>query len=280
MTDAPTPHHPLLQFALRQMVVKTNICSRQKMEHGYMMQSRTVPDYNLIFVTRGKVVWVIEGVDHPLETGGLVIVPPAVEHHAYSTTQKVTLESVHIEVTLPGGQDLFLLVTPPRQQVVIGGSRLDTYLRGALAEYDRPVADQTRQYLPYWSPLIVQELLYDNAARGLLTYQNQDPLVLGVLEELNRRLTQPTTLEELADLAGFTAQHLNRVFRKALGMTPLQYLYRMRMEQAARLLRDDRQTIRAIAQAVGFDDPYYFSRMFRQHFKQSPAQYRAALKQL
>lgn len=280
MPTSPTPLHPLLQFALRHMLVKTNICSRQKVEQGYLLPPRTVPDYNLIFVTRGKVVWVIDGAEHPLEPGGLVIVPPEVNHHAYSDTRKVTLESIHVEVTLPGGQDLFTVVTPPRQQVVVAGSRLDGYLRSALAEYERPAAAQTSEFLPYWSPLVIHELLHDNAARGLLTFQTQDPLVLGVLEELNRRLQQPTTLEELADKAGFTEQHLNRVFRRALGMTPLQYLFRMRMEHAAGLLRDDRQTIRAIAAAVGFDDPYYFSRMFRQHFKQSPAQFRSAQREV
>ncbi|MGH7145377.1 MAG: helix-turn-helix domain-containing protein [Planctomycetota bacterium] len=266
---------PLVQFALRHMIVKTNVCSRQKMEHGYLLQNRTVPDWNLIFVTRGQVVWVIAGVEQDLAPGDLVLVPPAVEHHAFSRTQRVTLESLHVEVTLPGGRDLFELIVPPRRQTVPARSRLDRYLRGALAEYDRPQPEVTRAVLPFWSPLILHELLRDNDRRGLLTCRDEDPLILGMLEELNRRIEQPTTLDELAAKAGFSAQHLNRVFRRRLGLTPLQYLLRMRLEQAAVLLRDNRRTVRGVAEAVGFDDPYYFSRMFRQQFGRSPAQYRA-----
>lgn len=274
---AAAVHLPLLQFALQHMQVKTNVCTRQKMEHGYLMQHRTVPDYNLIFVTRGHVVWVIDGIEHHLENGDLVIVPPAIDHHAYSLTRKVTLESIHVEVTLPGGQDLFAVLMPPRRQAVLPGSRLDQYLRAALAEYERGEGPELRQVLQYWSPLVIHSLLQDNADRGLLACRNSNPLILGVLEELNRRLSHPVSLEELAAKAGYTAQHLNRVFRRELGVTPLQYLHRMRMEQAAGLLRDNRQTVRGIARQVGFDDPYYFSRMFRQHFGRSPAQYRTQL---
>jgi AraC-like DNA-binding protein len=85
------------------------------------------------------------------------------------------------------------------------------------------------------------------------------------------------TLSELAKRAGFSAQHLNRVFREILGVTPLQYLARTRMERAATLLRNDDLTVGAVGKRVGFDDPYYFSRVFSQHFKKSPAQYRAGL---
>ena len=89
--------------------------------------------------------------------------------------------------------------------------------------------------------------------------------------------SEPTTLDWLSERSGFTPQHLNRVFRGLLGVTPLQYLNRMRMERAASLLADGRLTIKAIAREVSFDDPYYFSRQFKQHFGRSPAQYRDAL---
>ena len=129
--------------------------------------------------------------------------------------------------------------------------------------------------LPHWSQLIARELFRHDAKLGLLHYRPADPLVAGVLEEIERRVAQPLTLDDLAKRSGFSAQHLNRVFQRVLGITPLKYLARVRMERAAELLRDGRLSIAAIAQAVGFEDPYYFSRQFSQHFKTSPSQYRA-----
>jgi len=77
-------------------------------------------------------------------------------------------------------------------------------------------------------------------------------------------------------VAGYTPQHLNRTFTRALGVTPLRQLTRLAEEHAASLLAEGTLTVKAVAAAVGIDDPYYFSRVFRQHFGRSPAQYRTA----
>jgi AraC-like DNA-binding protein len=277
MTQIPISTAPeaFVNYVLRHMAVKTHVCTLQVHEHGYVLPRRTVPDYNLIHVTRGKVVWVVDGVDHPLTPGSLVIVPPGVWHHADRSTQRITLQSVHVTATLPGGQDVFELLTPPRLQQVPFNTPLDKYLRGASFECFRPV-EVARLMLPGWGQLITIELFRHDARTGQLKYRIADPLVAAMLEDLDKRLDQPVTLEELATRSGFSAQHLNRVFRKSLGVTPLQYLMRTRMERAALLLREDSMTVRAIGQQLGFDDPYYFSRVFSQHFGQSPAQFRAA----
>jgi two-component system response regulator YesN len=97
-----------------------------------------------------------------------------------------------------------------------------------------------------------------------------------MLETLPRHIGRSTSLNELAKESGYTAQHLNRLFCRALGVTPLQYLGRLRMERAASLLSDGRWTVAGVARQVGFEDPYYFSRMFKRHFGRGPLSYREA----
>lgn len=273
---AKSPPGSLVDFVVRHAQVRTNMCTQQRFETGYRLAPRTVPDYNLIFVTRGQVVWVIEGEPYPLRDGDLVVVPPGVPHHGYSQTPRITLESFHVEASLPSGQDVLAILIPPRFQHVEPNSYLDRYLRTAQAEFDRPDHAQASLMLQSWGRLILLELLRDNALRGRLRYQPIDPLVMDLLEGLRHKLGQPVSLEDLARWSGFSPQHLNRLFQKHIGVTPLQYLTRLRMEQAAQRLLSGQATVRAIAQEVGYDDPYYFSRLFRRHFGRSPAQYRQA----
>jgi len=272
--SAHRPSPALVDFVLRQMNIADHVCSCQRHETGYRLEPRTVPDYNLIFVTRGTAVWVIDGVEHHLPPGRLLIVPPGVLHHAFSRTKRITLVSMHVTATLPGGRDAFDVLVPPRVRQVERRTALDRYLRGTLDDFVG-AAPRNPHVMAGWSQLVVHELIADGAAKGLLTCRDLDPLVAELLDELTRRIDRPTTLDDLAAFAGYSGQHLNRVFNRSLGITPLRYLMRMRMDRAGRLLVEGKLTVKAVAAAVGFDDPYYFSRVFKQQVGLSPSDYLA-----
>ena len=265
---------PLVDFILHHAEVRVNVCSLQTPRRGYELERRTVPDYNLIFVREGRPVWVLRDDEVELSPGALLIVPPGVPHHGFSRTQRVGLLSLHVEPTLAGGQDVFQLAHPPMTQHVPPGTRLERYLHGAWDEFGRAHPDHTLVFLSSWGRLVTLEMLRHDDAMGLLDHSVEDPLIVEMLRELDRRITEPTSLSDLAGWSGFSAQHLNRVFRQALGVTPLQHLARLRIDKAAGLLREGRLTVQAIAEQCGFNDPYYFSRAFKQHVGQSPADYR------
>jgi AraC-like DNA-binding protein len=132
----------------------------------------------------------------------------------------------------------------------------------------------TRLLMPTWARLITLELLRYDAECCLLHSRPIDQLVIAVLAELGTRLDVATNLEQLAARTGFSPQHINRVFRRTLGVTPLRYLTRVRMERAAALLIHSELTVHAVARRVGYDDPYYFSRVFKQCYGCSPSKYR------
>jgi AraC-like DNA-binding protein len=273
---------PLLGFVLANAQVTTNVCSRQRGELGYRLLRRTVPDYNLLYAREGSFVWVIAGVEQPLVGGGLLIVPPGVPHEAYSQSGRFDLLSLHVELRLPGGRDALDLLGVPRIRRVPAGGWLEGYLLGGLREFDRAEVEggsmeRTMRMLRHWASLVTWQLIQDDAEAGRLSPTKPlDPLAARVLDELGRRLDRPTQLEDLVRITGFSAQHLNRVLRQELGVTPLQYLTRMRLERAAEALREGRLTVRGIAQQVGYEDPYYFSRLFKQRYGRSPSQYREA----
>ncbi len=271
---AASPPSAMVDFVLRTMQVKTHVCTCQRHEHGYLLKPRRVRDYNLLFVTRGRPIWIIDSKRHEMQPQRLLVVRPGEPHRAICRTRRLTLLSLHVEAHLPGGGDVFDLLPPPRLQAVWPSSRLDRYLRGAIDEFSRPDPQRIGLMMRSWARLVVLELFADNAARRLLAHRQVDPLIAAVLEELTRHLDQPPALDDLAAWAGYSPQHLNRTFRRTLGVTPLQYLARMRMQAASRLLMEDRLSVAAIARKVGIDDPYYFSRLFKQHFGQSPTQYR------
>ena len=80
--------------------------------------------------------------------------------------------------------------------------------------------------------------------------------------------------EMLAGMAGLSVSQFERRFRSAFGSSPLQYLMRVRIEHAAQMLLETRQTVSQIAMACGFFDHAHFSRSFRRLLQISPSAYR------
>ncbi len=267
----------VVDFVLQNAKVRTNLCSRQVGNAGYHLVRRTVPDYNLIFNTRGRLVWVIEGVEYVMEPGEMVLVRPGVWHSGYSQTACMGLGSLHFEMTLAGGQDAMEILVLPTEMRFGNDARMKAYLGLFMKEFDRKSRGETEQAMPGWGELISRELVRKTAREGTLRQRALDGVVVLLLEEITRRIHVPTTLEELAKIAGFSAQHLNRIFNKALGVTPLRYLNRLRMDVAGRMLTETGLSVKAVGEQLTFDDPYYFSRMFKQHHGVSPAGFRGQL---
>lgn len=70
--------------------------------------------------------------------------------------------------------------------------------------------------------------------------------------------------------------YLHRAFKRRTGLTPVAYLLQARCRQAAHLLEHTDWGVRAVGEATGFADPFYFSRVFRRHHGVAPRAYRQA----
>ncbi|GAA0942940.1 hypothetical protein GCM10009554_35900 [Kribbella koreensis] len=81
-------------------------------------------------------------------------------------------------------------------------------------------------------------------------------------------------LDDLAAAVTLDAAYLGRIFRKSTGLSPLDYLARLRAERAAALLANTELPIARIGAEVGWPDPTYFARRFRALSGLTPTEYR------
>lgn len=93
--------------------------------------------------------------------------------------------------------------------------------------------------------------------------------------EIESRYTDPQlTVEALARAQGLHRSRFSRVFRNETGMSPKEYMQRLRLRKALMLLQDPDLTVSEIAHACGFADPAYFSRLIRTTTGLSPKRLR------
>jgi AraC-like DNA-binding protein len=82
----------------------------------------------------------------------------------------------------------------------------------------------------------------------------------------------------MAGQAGLSESHFSRVFKAQTGHAPLDYFILLKMQHASALLAVTDLHVKEVAAAVGYSDPYYFSRLFKQVIGVSPRDYRRAPK--
>lgn len=106
---------------------------------------------------------------------------------------------------------------------------------------------------------------------------NSDPLCQKIKEYLRKNLAQKITLKDIGDLTFFSPFYCDTLFRKETGKSIIDYLIDERVAEARRLLVENSLTLYAIAQAVGFNDYNYFSRMFKKRSGYTPTQYKKSI---
>ena len=102
----------------------------------------------------------------------------------------------------------------------------------------------------------------------------RDPPVHRALALMQADCAHPWTLDNLAAAVGLSRTGLAQRFRQALGDTPLAHLRTLRMQQAMRLLGETPQTLEQVATAVGYQDAFSFSKVFKREVGQSPREFR------
>lgn len=99
--------------------------------------------------------------------------------------------------------------------------------------------------------------------------------VAKAVQHIQNHHMEPLTLQDLADVAGITVNKLERQIKKIFGIATYQLLLKVRIEQAARLLKTTRDSTAQIALLCGFYDQSAFSKQFKTALGMTPSQYRA-----
>ncbi|GIP19780.1 hypothetical protein J22TS3_00550 [Paenibacillus sp. J22TS3] len=106
---------------------------------------------------------------------------------------------------------------------------------------------------------------------------SSDPYLRQVLEYIHTHYSDEIYIDELASIALQSRFHFIRSFKNAIGVTPYQYVLRLRIEEAMRLLERTEKSVIDISCSLGFSSPSQFYRAFARSAGMTPEKYRSSL---
>lgn len=166
-----------------------------------------------------------------------------------------------------------LVLAGSGQRIVMAGSGV-AWHQLVLALVTRHVGAQAAMELARinlldWNP--TSQIAYASLTQGT---QTTDPVVSRCQQWAAHNYQVEAPVGQMVALSGLPERTFKRRFARATGMSPLEYVHTLRLEEAKQMLEAGDDPVEAIAWEVGYQDPSFFARLFRRRVSLTPAQYR------
>lgn len=236
-------------------------------------------DYQLLYVVSGKTHFFFGGKERIVTAGHMVLIQPRQEQrYDYYGEEKPEVCWVHFT----GGdvKNILRRYDIPMDDPVFysGASSTYTYLFKEMIHELQTCQTGFEELLEMYLRqifLLVQR-----------TRQEQKPSVSTYIQEeieyarryFNEHYNEPISIQDYAESRNMSVCWFQRNFKQIVSYTPMQYLLTIRVNNAASLLETTDYAMAEIAAIVGYEDPLYFSRLFRKVKGMSPSEYRKLMR--
>lgn len=255
--------------------LKLNSCGIQKLyDRDYLrIREHGRVDYHIIYILQGKCKAEIHGKEILLEAGDMILFLPY-EKQKYSFCADDRPISAYIHFTGSGCEKLMKDIGFSDTHVLRlkKSAVLSSIFEKMTDEYNlkKPFYDEKcmAYMLEFFSEIGRRVSYMDNAV-----FMKNKLKLNSVCEEMLREYSHNHSMKYYADFCFLSESRFYRIFKAGVGLTPSQYITRLRINQAKELLLNTDMPICDIAQAVGFVDQNYFGRVFKHFTGTSPKKF-------
>jgi AraC family transcriptional regulator of arabinose operon len=264
-------NHPLIK-----PLMPTDIGWFPAARYHYRERPNGAPEHILIFCTEGQGWFEIDGVHEVMEPGDVLLIPRGVSHiYGAGALRPWSIHWIHF-VGVIGDYYAY------QRQNDTYKFRVDTNDASVLEMLfdmcrNAFVANFVLHRIIYASQALhhlLAHLMFNNRAFSPLLRSSHFRSIDDTLTYLHKNVHAKLTLDQMADYAGLSRSHFVRLFKEQTQYSPMNYFIRLKMQHACMLLSLSDKSVKEISYDVGYENPYYFSRLFKRVIGVSPSDYR------
>lgn len=240
---------------------------------GHRMQRELHDDHLLLYCTAGEGRLVADG-HWRIAAGDVVLLPAGVAHHYWSDDARPwTVYWVHFDGDMARDLGQWILSHGGRVQRLGVNARLLSLFDAQFSLREEGASPDAAIHACHQLQFLLSHIA-QMLGRGRLEGRLDIAAIKGrMIEHVHGQLN----LDQLAEEAALSKFHFAKLFKAQTGQSPIHYFIELKMQQACYALDTRSQSIKQVALDLGYDDAYYFSRIFKKVMGVSPSQYRAGL---
>lgn len=244
--------------------------------HSIYHIRRNMPETELMLMVEGE-LHIKHLEEYCLKAGDVFLLPQNVLHYG---TQPSTFKIHWVHLILPSDFSIVeeeeLANVNAKANIILPilfhVSNMEGLLSLAYQLEQYPLDNQTQVIRDALIKAILCDIAYRYGGVNITSFSHKR--LNSIVNYINSNLEKPITVKDLTDLFGYNEKYIFNLFKRYLGISPLQYIIRQKMNRAQYLLLTTGDKIEAIAYNLGYDNPRYFVRLFKKTFNCTPTEFR------
>lgn len=246
-------------------------CGKEQCISEKHVDRSTKPYYLFHYIEQGNGIFIQNGIKYDVKAGEAFVIFPWQEIEYYTTQNHPWL----YKWFSVGGRLADSFVEKAGISIANPVIRADKYLgfREAVNDLVNSFLEEGNINLGCVSHLymIFHRLLEQSERAKKSKYDNH--YVNEAIMFINYNLNLPIEVSDIAKSINLNQRYFINLFFKHVGLTPKQYIVKVKMDAAASMLKNKKVSVSDVAGGVGYSDPFHFSREFKKHFGISPKKF-------
>jgi YesN/AraC family two-component response regulator len=221
------------------------------------IESAPINYYDLTFVLKGEMTYIVNGKKHILEENDAVLIPPSAIRERVGSNQNVKYVSYNFTVNdgseLPSAVHLKGIISHDIRslcQIFSASHVSDIY--------------STREKVINLLNYILLEI------NDAVQLESNNKHIIDIIKFINEHISEPITLSTVSESVNLAKEYVSHIFKKETGKTVTDYINERKMMIAKEMLLASHYKLPEIAERLGYDNYSYFSKLFKKQFGASP----------
>jgi len=259
-----------------QIAPSIRVCNYIHPDNGEMWGPRTIPDYELILVVAGIFKYISQEKSITVKSGQILLIKPMIKHSLRHINEfgKGTISCIHCDATKTSEDKNLECQLIPAPETITTPKEFEIF-----HESFKQCCEIFDNFAPYKKELLetIVKSIWIRLAQywQKKTSQSISPRIQEMTEYLRETMKTNVSRHDLADKFGYSPEHINYLFKKELGITPTEFINHQRVLLAFHLIKNDQLSVKEASHKTGFNDQYYFSRVFKKIMGYPPAHFKS-----